>query len=168
MVFFLMIFIILYLGLVEAGGTHIFGRTGMCRPNGWLFYKKSLNMGPGFYPKKSLNMGQLFWLSPKICDFRGFRHAKTLKIVEFWKNRPIFEGKSVKWVPFLAKITLKDGYGFWGSSGTLLSNSNLSTPPPRWKREKRHTYMVHLTHYLNYQTHLCYVTYMTLKSEKKK
>ena len=32
-------------------GTHIFGRTGMCRPNGSLFYKKSLNMGPVFYPK---------------------------------------------------------------------------------------------------------------------
>ena len=31
--------------------------------------------------------------------------------------------------PFLAKITLKDGYGFWGLSGTPLSNSNLSTPP---------------------------------------
>ena len=33
------------------GGTHIFGRTEMCRPNGSLFYKKSLNMGPVFYPK---------------------------------------------------------------------------------------------------------------------
>ena len=28
------------------------------------------------------------------------------------KNRPYFEGKSLKWVPFLAKITLKDGYGY--------------------------------------------------------
>ena len=33
------------------GGTHIFGWTGMCRPNGSHFYKKSLNMGPVFYPK---------------------------------------------------------------------------------------------------------------------
>ena len=33
------------------GGTHIFGRTRMCCPNGSLFYKKSLNMGPVFYPK---------------------------------------------------------------------------------------------------------------------
>ena len=30
---------------------------------------------------------------------------------------------------FLAKITPKDGYGFWGLSGTPLSNSNVSTPP---------------------------------------
>ena len=78
------------------GGTHIFGRTGMCRPNGSLFYKKSLNMGPVFYQKKSLNMGQFFWLSPKLRDFWGFHHAKTPKITEFLKNRPIFEGKSLK------------------------------------------------------------------------
>ena len=31
------------------GGNHILGRTGMCRSNGSLFYKKSLNMGPVFY-----------------------------------------------------------------------------------------------------------------------
>ena len=30
----------------------------------------------------------------------------------------------------MAKIILKDGYGFWGLSGTHLSNSNLSNPPP--------------------------------------
>ena len=82
--------------LLSQGGTHIFGRTGMCRPNESLFYKKSLNMGPIFYPKKSLNMGQLFWLSPKLRDFRGFRMAKTPKMAEFLKNRPIFEGKSLK------------------------------------------------------------------------
>ena len=41
-------------------------------------------------------MGQLFWLSPKLRDFCGFRMAKTPKIVEFLKNRPIFEGKSLK------------------------------------------------------------------------
>ena len=76
-------------------------------------------------------MGQLFWLSPKWHDFRGFRHAKTPKITEFLKNRPIFEGKSLKMGTFLVKIILKDGYGFWGSCGTPrtpLSNSNLSTP----------------------------------------
>ena len=53
-------------------------------------------MGPVFYQKKSLNMGQLFWLSPKLLDFRGFHHAKTPKIVKFLKNRPIFEGKPLK------------------------------------------------------------------------
>ena len=33
------------------GDTHIFGQTGMCRSNGLLLYKKSLNMGPIFYQK---------------------------------------------------------------------------------------------------------------------
>ena len=41
-------------------------------------------------------MGQLFWLSPKLRDFQGFRHAKTPKLQNFWKNRPIFEVKSLK------------------------------------------------------------------------
>ena len=53
-------------------------------------------MGPVFLPKKSLNMGELFWLSPKLCDFGGFRHAKTPKMAEFLKNRPNFKGKSLK------------------------------------------------------------------------
>ena len=92
------------------------------------FLQEILKHGSRFLPKKSLNMGQLFWLSPKLPDFWGFCHAKTLKIAEFLKNRPIFEGKSLKMGTFLAKITLKDGYGFWGSSGTPLSNSNLNTP----------------------------------------
>ena len=70
------------------GGTHIFGRTGMCRSNGLFFYKKSLNMGPVFYQKKSLNMGQLFWMSTKFYNFWGFCHAKTPKIAKFLKNRP--------------------------------------------------------------------------------
>ena len=110
------------------GGTHIFGRTGMCCPNGSLFYKKSLHMGPVFLPKISLNMGQLFWLSPKLCDFWGFAMRKPQKSRNFWKIGLFLKKKPLKWVPFLAKITLKDGYGFWGSSGTPLSNSNLSTP----------------------------------------
>ena len=43
-------------------------------------------MGPVFLPKKSLNMGQLFWLIPKLRDFRGFRYAKTSKIAEFFEK----------------------------------------------------------------------------------
>ena len=42
--------------LLLAGGVLIFGWTGMCRSNGSLFYKKSLNMGPAFLQKNSLNM----------------------------------------------------------------------------------------------------------------
>ena len=81
---------------VGGGGTYIFGRTGMCCSNGWLFLQEILKHGSRFLPQKSLNMGQLFWLSPKLRNFRGFRHAKTPKITEFLKYRPIFEGKSLK------------------------------------------------------------------------
>ena len=42
------------------GGTHIFGRTGMCRPNGSLFLQEIFKHGSRFLPKKSLDMGQLF------------------------------------------------------------------------------------------------------------
>ena len=76
-------------------------------------------MGRFFY-KKSLNMGQLFWLSPNP------------KIAKFLKNGPIFQEKSLKMgTLFCQKSPLKMGrwVGFWGSSGTPLSNSNLSTPP---------------------------------------
>ena len=59
------------------GGTHIFGRTGMCHPNGSLFYKKSLNMGPGFYPKKILKHGSIFLTEPQITWFSGFSPCKN-------------------------------------------------------------------------------------------
>ena len=68
------------------GGTHIFGRTGMCRSNGLLFYKKSLNMGPIFY-QKILKHGSTFLTEPK---FLGFRMAKNPENREILKNRPIF------------------------------------------------------------------------------
>ena len=90
--------------VVPGGGTHIFGRTGMCRSNGSLFYKKSLNMGPVFY-QKILKHGQLFWMSTKFCKFGVFCHAK---IAKFLKNRP-------KMALFSRKI-LKNGYPFWPKS----------------------------------------------------
>ena len=78
-------------GCNRGGYSHIW-------PNGdvplwWVaFLQEILKHGSCFLPKKSLNMGQLFWLSPKlICDFRGF--GQTPK---FLKNRPTFEGKSLK------------------------------------------------------------------------
>ena len=37
--------------ITPGGGYSHIWPTGMCRPNGSLFYKKSLNMGPVFYPK---------------------------------------------------------------------------------------------------------------------
>ena len=88
------------------GGTHIIGRTGMCRSNGSLFYKKSLNMGPVFYPK-ILKHGSTFLTEPKFLGFRLAKtlkiakflkngQAKTLKIIKFLKNEPIFQEKSLK------------------------------------------------------------------------
>ena len=73
--------VLTYLG--ERGCAALMGR----------FIQKIRKHGSHFLPKKSLNMGQLFWLSPKLRDFH---HVKTQKIMEFLKNRPIFEGKSLK------------------------------------------------------------------------
>ena len=81
------------------GGTQIFGRTGMCRSNGSLFHKKSLNMGPVFY-QKILKHGSTFLTEPK---FLGFRLAKTLKIAKFLKNGPIFQEKSLKMGTFFCQ-----------------------------------------------------------------
>ena len=78
--------------IIIPGCTHIFGQTEMCRSNGSLFYKKSLNMGPVFY-KKILKHGSTFLTEPK---FSGFRMAKTPKIPKFLKNGPIFQEKSLK------------------------------------------------------------------------
>ena len=76
------------------GGTHIFG---MCRSNGSLFYKKSLNMGPDFY-QKILKHGSTFLTEPK---FSGVSHGENPE------NREIFE----KLAYFSRKI-LKNGYSF--------------------------------------------------------
>ena len=57
------------------------------------------------FTQKILEHGSTFLTEPQITWF-------TPKITKFLKNMPIFEGKSLKWLPFLAKITLKDGYGF--------------------------------------------------------
>ena len=76
-------------GNAPGGGTHIFGQTGMCRSNGSLFYKKSLNMGPVFY-QKILKHGSTFLTLPK---FLGLCMAKTPKITKFLKNGPIFKKK---------------------------------------------------------------------------
>ena len=75
------------------GGTHIFGRTGMCRSNGSLFHKKSLNMGPVFY-QKILKHGSTFLTEPK---FFGFSHGENPKNREIFKKlRLFFKKKSLK------------------------------------------------------------------------
>ena len=104
------------------------------------FLQEILKHGSRFLPKKSLNMGQLFLTEPQITWFSGFSPCENPENHWiFFENRPTFEGKSLKMGTLLAKITLKDGYGFWGSSGTPLSNSNLSTPgvdtcPADWEQ----------------------------------
>ena len=84
------------------GGTHIFGRTGMCCSNGSLFYKKSLNMGPVFYQKilKHSDWAQIFGLKPR-------------KLRIFSKNWAYFSWKILKnGYPFLPKSPLKMGRVF--------------------------------------------------------
>ena len=93
------------------GGTQIFGRTEMCRSNGSLFYKKSLNMGPVFY-QKILKHGSTFLTEPKFFGFSLGENPENRKIFEKWasenpENRKIFE----KWAYFSRKI-LKNGYLF--------------------------------------------------------
>ena len=89
-------------------GTQIFGRTGMCRSNGSLFYKKSLNMGPVFY-QKILKHGSTFLTEPK---FSGFCKAKTPKNREIFEKRAYFSRKILKnGYPFLPKSPLKMGRG---------------------------------------------------------
>ena len=59
-------------------------QTGMCRSNGLLFYKKSLNMGPIFYKKKILKHG----LSPNFLLFAWQKPWKTkTQTLWFFKKR---------------------------------------------------------------------------------
>ena len=61
-----------FLGSRGLGGyshIHVLRQTGMCRSNGSLLYKKSLNMGPVFY-KKLLKHGSNFLTEPKFSGFR--------------------------------------------------------------------------------------------------
>ena len=90
------------------GGTHIFGRMGMCRSNGSLFYKKSLNMGPVFY-KKILKHGSTFLTEPKFSG-SSIKHGENCKIFEKWAyfSRKILKNGH----PFLPKSPLKMGRGF--------------------------------------------------------
>ena len=59
--------------------------------------------------------------------FRVFPRQTPKKFGKMGVYIYIFRQIPVK-VPFSAKMTLKNRYGFRGSSGTPLSNPNLSTP----------------------------------------
>ena len=66
------------------GGTHIFGGTGMCRSNGSLFYKKSLNMGPVFYQKILKHWWVNFSDWAQIFGFSHGENPENRKIFEKW------------------------------------------------------------------------------------
>ena len=91
------------------GGTHIFGWMELCRSNGSLFCKKSLNMGPVFY-QKILKHGSTFLTRPQIFGFLHGETPKNRKISEKWAY---FSRKNLKnGYPFLPKSPLKMGRGF--------------------------------------------------------
>ena len=62
----------------------MFGRTGMCRSNGSLFYKKSLNMGPVF-TKISIKHGSTFLTEPKFSA-----HGENPETREIFEKRAYF------------------------------------------------------------------------------
>ena len=77
---------------------------------GLLFREKPLGMGPFFNMFKILNVHHLTFLT-----FLGVRHSKNVKD---WPILVYFEKSCEKWVPFLTKMTLRNGYP---KSGQLLS-----------------------------------------------
>ena len=95
--------LLLVSGFTLRGGTHIFGWTGMCRSNGSLFYKKSLNMGP-ILNQKLLKHGSTFLTEPKL-----WRKPENRKFFKIWAyfSRKILKNEYL----FLAKITLKRWVG---------------------------------------------------------
>ena len=78
-------------------GTHIFGRTGMCRPDGSLFLLEILKHGPTF-----LTEPEITWFSGK---------SRNLWIGYFW--RKILKSG----YPFWPKSPLKMGMGFEARAG---------------------------------------------------
>ena len=82
---------------------------GMCRSNGSLFYKKTLNMGPVFH-QKILKHGSTFLTEPK---FSGFSHGENPGNREFFEKWAYISRKILKnGYPFLPKSPLKMGKGF--------------------------------------------------------
>ena len=77
----------------------------MCHSNGSVFHNKSLNMGLIFY-KNIPKHGSVF---SKISKKFGCSKCEHPKIV---KNRPIFQGKSLKMGTMLPKWPLNMGRGF--------------------------------------------------------
>ena len=93
---------ILNLAWKYLGCTHMVRHMGMCRSNGSLFHKKSLNMGPVSY-KKSLNMVSFLWLSQNCLVFV----KRTPENFEKWAY--IRKKIPTNGYYFFAKMTLKHG-----------------------------------------------------------
>ena len=94
--------------------------TGMCCPNGSFFHRKSSDMGP-LFRGKTLRHGSVFSKGTKFWCLPS-------KMSQIFKNRPTFREKSLEMGYFLAKMTLRKGWSFWGSGGTPPSKWNPSTP----------------------------------------
>ena len=61
------------------GVTHMLRHTGMCRPNGLLFYQKSLDMGPTLVKKIRKRWVPFHKICKKNCKISRFWGRKTLR-----------------------------------------------------------------------------------------
>ena len=100
----------------------------MCRSNGSLLYKKSLNMGPVFY-QRILKHGSAFLTEPKFSGFRTGENTENHKTVEKWAY---FSRKILKnGYPFLPKSPLKMGGGFEARAAHFCP-TQIWVPPRDW------------------------------------
>ena len=112
------------------GSTHIFGRTGMCRSNGLLFYKKSLTWVL-FFTKKILKHGSTF-LTERWAQIFGLSHGKNPENQEIFVKWAYFSRKNLKnGYPFLSKSPLKMGRGFGARAAHPCPTQIWDPPPPR-------------------------------------
>ena len=76
------------------------------------------------------------WRQKKGFDRPVWQPNQEMLVIQVCQNKHCKKDDSYgihhtpTWVPFSVKSTLKNGYGFRGSSGTPPSKQNLSNPPP--------------------------------------
>ena len=91
------------------GVTRILRYTGMCRSNGSLFHKKSLNMG-SIFDKNIPKHGSVFFFFKSLQNFSDVCHyANTQNFAHDW---PKFQEKSLKMSISVCQKTLEMGRGF--------------------------------------------------------
>ena len=97
----------------------------MCRPNGLVFDKKSLNMGPIFDPQIPKH-GSIFHQNLKSQKFSGLATRAQKNFQKIPKHGSIFWAKSLNMGTF---FTSKHGLGSRCPGGTPPSKPKSSTPP---------------------------------------